>query len=103
MEQKSATGKARAKSGPGCERCHSPASEWLNIHNNYGGPNVKRDTETPEHRAERLAQSAENGHDSIERPIRDHRELYVMPRFESLRSRRRYAGENVGSGPSAQN
>ena len=61
MEQKSATGKARAKSGPGCESCHSPASEWLNIHNNYGGPNVKRDTETPEHRAERLAQSAENG------------------------------------------
>jgi len=61
MEQKSASAKARAKSGPGCESCHSPASEWLNIHNNYGGPNVKRDTETPEHRAQRLAQSAENG------------------------------------------
>ena len=37
MEQKSATAKPRAKSGPGCESCHSPASEWLNIHNNYGG------------------------------------------------------------------
>ena len=61
MVQKDASAKARAKSGPGCEGCHTAASEWLNIHNNYGGPNVKRDTETPEHKAERLAKSAESG------------------------------------------
>lgn len=61
MVQKDASAKARAKSGPGCEGCHTAASEWLNIHNDYGGPNVKRDTESAEHRADRLAKSAEKG------------------------------------------
>ena len=61
MEQKSASAKPRAKSGPACESCHSAASEWLDIHNNYGGPNVKRDTESPEHRAERRGMSSEKG------------------------------------------
>ena len=61
MVQKKATSKPRAKSGPGCEGCHSPASEWLDIHNDYGGPNVKRETETPEHKAQRLADSKAKG------------------------------------------
>ena len=61
MVQKDANSKPRAKSGPGCESCHGAASEWLNVHNNYGGPNVKRDSETAEHKAERLRKSTEMG------------------------------------------
>ena len=61
MVKKNATAKPRAKSGPGCEGCHTPASEWLDIHNDYGGPNAKRETETPEHKAKRLADSQAKG------------------------------------------
>jgi len=50
-----------AKSGPSCERCHGASSDWLNIHNDYGGPNLTRETETPEHRAKRIADAQAAG------------------------------------------
>lgn len=59
--QKKAGDKARPKAGPSCESCHGASSEWFPIHNDYGGPSVKRDQETPEHRSERLAKAAAAG------------------------------------------
>jgi len=47
--------KARAKSGPSCESCHGAASAWKDVHNDYGGPGVKRDDEDSVHHAERIA------------------------------------------------
>ena len=48
-------GKEKAISGISCESCHGPALEWVKIHGDYGGKNVKKEQETPEHKAERLA------------------------------------------------
>lgn len=44
-----------AIAGVSCESCHSPARDWYKVHNEYGGKDVKKADETPEHRAERLA------------------------------------------------
>ena len=52
---------ANASVGPSCESCHGASSDWLSVHNDYGGPAAKRDTETPAHKAERLKKSAEAG------------------------------------------
>lgn len=41
--------------GVSCESCHTPAKEWMDIHNDYGGKNVKREGETAAHKQERLA------------------------------------------------
>lgn len=49
------SGKSRPVAGPSCESCHGNASDWVSVHNDYGGPNVKRDQESPEHRAKRIA------------------------------------------------
>lgn len=48
-------------SGPSCESCHGKASEWISVHNDYGGPSVKREQETPEHKAQRIAKSKAGG------------------------------------------
>jgi hypothetical protein len=45
---------ALAASGPSCESCHGASSDWLAIHNDYGGPSVTKDTETPEHKQQRV-------------------------------------------------
>lgn len=52
---------AKLDSGPSCESCHGPASEWVKIHNDYGGEGVKKEQETEEHRAQRIARSIEAG------------------------------------------
>jgi hypothetical protein len=39
--------------GISCESCHTPAKDWMDIHNDFGGKDVKREDETPEHRKER--------------------------------------------------
>ena len=48
-------------SGPSCESCHGAASKWITIHNNFGGPGVKREQETPEHKAKRRKSAAAAG------------------------------------------
>lgn len=47
--------KPKAKAGPSCESCHNPASVWMDIHNDYGGPDLKAEDESPAHKAKRLA------------------------------------------------
>ena len=61
VTQKKAGGKAKPAAGPSCESCHGASSDWFAIHNDYGGPSVKRDQETPEHKAERIANASAAG------------------------------------------
>lgn len=55
MISKKAGKKPKAKAGPSCESCHNPASVWMDIHNDFGGPDLKAEDETPEHKIKRLA------------------------------------------------
>lgn len=61
QEQKDAGSKPATKSGTSCESCHGASSEWLALHDNYGGEGVKRKDETPEHKQERIAKSKAAG------------------------------------------
>ncbi|MEO8269114.1 MAG: cytochrome c family protein, partial [Aureliella sp.] len=46
-----------AISGVSCESCHGAAENWINVHNEYGGPGVTRKSESAAHRIERLRDS----------------------------------------------
>jgi hypothetical protein len=59
--QKSADAKAKVKSGPSCESCHGASSAWRDIHNDFGGPDIKAGDESPEHKNQRLADAEANG------------------------------------------
>lgn len=61
MVQKDASAKPKAKSGPSCESCHGASSDWLAVHNNYGGPKVKRDDEDAAHKTERQQKARDAG------------------------------------------
>lgn len=54
-------GKEDAIAGISCESCHAPAKDWNLPHSDYGGKDVKRADETPEHRRERIAASRAAG------------------------------------------
>ena len=51
----------RPEAGPSCESCHGAASEWLNLHNDLGGPSVKPGEESPEHKQQRLEAAKKAG------------------------------------------
>ncbi len=51
----------RLVAGVSCESCHGGARDWLQLHADYGGPNVTRDSEPPEHREARRQASVEVG------------------------------------------
>lgn len=60
--QKGAGKKAKVKAGPSCESCHGSASEWIDVHNDYGaGKDAKAEDESPEHKAKRTADAAAAG------------------------------------------
>jgi hypothetical protein len=59
--QKAAGKKASVKSGPSCESCHGASSDWLNLHNDYGGPSVKMVDEDAAHKASRIKNAAAAG------------------------------------------
>lgn len=61
LEQTDAASPASAKSGVSCESCHGAASDYVKIHNDYGGPNATRATETASHREERIRKSVAAG------------------------------------------
>lgn len=42
-------------SGISCESCHSPAKNWIKVHNDFGGKDAKKEDESPEHNFKRLA------------------------------------------------
>ncbi len=53
--------KLKAISGISCESCHGAAKDWIDIHNNFGGPGVTRESETADHKKTRLAKIAAAG------------------------------------------
>ena len=57
----SASGKHHAIAGVSCESCHGAAKHWLEVHHDYGGEAVTRLTESPQHRAQRIAKSVAAG------------------------------------------
>ena len=61
----------RAQSGISCESCHGPAKNWVQGHNDYGGLEITRETETSQHRQWRIATS-------IERGMRHPQNLYLL-------------------------
>ena len=63
--------KLKPVSGISCESCHGAAEDWIAIHNDYGGNAATKESETAEHRDERLAVSTEYG-------MRNTRDLYLI-------------------------
>lgn len=59
--QTQADGSIQPIAGISCESCHGASRDWLTVHNDYGGVGVTHESESPSHRAERLAKSAELG------------------------------------------
>ena len=53
--------RVKAIAGISCESCHGPARDWLKVHGDFGGKNVTREQETPEHKATRLTAIKETG------------------------------------------
>ncbi|WP_231936413.1 cytochrome c family protein [Bythopirellula polymerisocia] len=51
----------RVVAGVSCESCHGAARDWIALHNDYGGPNATKESETPEHRQERIETSVQAG------------------------------------------
>ncbi len=54
-------GHEKAIAGVSCESCHGASRDWIKLHNDYGGPNITKQMETPEHRQQRLQQSIAHG------------------------------------------
>ena len=61
LEQADAAATPAAKSSVSCESCHGAASDWVKIHNDYGGKEVTRETEPAAHKAGRIQKSIEAG------------------------------------------
>jgi hypothetical protein len=61
LEKKDAGAKPSIKSGTSCESCHGASSDWLAIHDNYGGKDVKREQEAPDNKEKRFADSKTAG------------------------------------------
>ena len=60
-----------AVAGVSCESCHGAARDWLDVHHDFGGPEITRSSESPEHRQRRLAESIALG-------MRNPHNLYLM-------------------------
>ena len=56
-----ATQDIHAIAGVSCESCHGGAKNWIDLHQDYGGADVTRLTESPAHRDKRLAESIAAG------------------------------------------
>ena len=55
------SGKHHVIAGVSCESCHGAAKNWLEAHHDYGGEAITRLTESPAHRAQRIAKSIAAG------------------------------------------
>lgn len=69
----SAGGRHKAASGISCESCHGASKDWFDMHNDYGGQFATKESETAEHRQERIESSIENG-------LRHPSNLYLLAR-----------------------
>ena len=66
-------GRHKPVSGISCESCHGAAKEWVNVHNDYGGPTITKDSESAAHALERF-------HRSVELGMHNTRNLYQIAR-----------------------
>mgnify|MGYP002621566568 CR=1 FL=1 len=53
--------RVRVVAGVSCESCHGAARDWLALHNDYGGPNATKESETSAHREARIEASIDAG------------------------------------------
>ncbi len=60
-ERKKPEDKSKVKYGPSCESCHGASSDWETGHSDYGGKDLRRGQETPDHRTKRIADSIAAG------------------------------------------
>jgi hypothetical protein len=63
----------RVVEGVSCESCHGAAKDWINVHSDYGGPTVHRQSESETHRTQRLMESIAKG-------MRNPRNVYSIAR-----------------------
>lgn len=54
-------GKTKPIAGITCESCHGEGRDWIKLHSDYGGKDVKRETEDAAHKVKRLADATANG------------------------------------------
>lgn len=59
--QSDASNAIQAISGISCESCHGAAKNWIEHHHNFGSASATRQTESPQHRVERLRASIAGG------------------------------------------
>ncbi len=57
----SATAKPAVNSGPSCESCHGPSSDWRDVHNFYGDGIEDPKKESPANKQKRLAEARKAG------------------------------------------
>lgn len=55
------SGGRRADSGVSCESCHGAGRDYIDVHNDYGGKGITHDTESADHRQQRIAASRAAG------------------------------------------
>ena len=53
--------RVRVVSGVSCESCHGASKNWNPLHNDYGGANITKEMESPEHRQQRIEASIAAG------------------------------------------
>lgn len=47
--------------GTSCESCHGAGQDWIKIHNDYGGKDVKKESESADHKKQRIAKAKAAG------------------------------------------
>ena len=88
--------RARPISGISCESCHGAARDWLQVHNDYGGPTATKENESPEHRRQRFQLSVDYGMHNTRNLYSIARNCYschVVPNEELVN----VGGHNIGS------
>lgn len=66
-------GRTHIIAGVSCESCHGAAKDWVELHNDYGGPTAIKSQETPAHQTQRRA-------DSIAAGMRNPTNIYLVAR-----------------------
>lgn len=64
-------GKVKPIAGVSCESCHGASKDWISEHNDYGGATATKESESAEHRQERLENATALG-------MRNTRNLYEI-------------------------
>lgn len=54
-------GKVKPVAGITCESCHSAGANWIDVHSDFGGKDVKAENEAPAHKVERYKKSEAAG------------------------------------------